>query len=269
MFSKLFNTPKKINYSSNYTLIESLTSNSTSITTNREETAKKVNHILLPPSTAEAQAETQATTAKVTARTTQKQCFSIDNILSPQECQNIIHHTEQTGLFKPAMLNIGLGREIYDPDARNSDRCIIDDINFAQTLFERIQDYVPHIHKDSSGRSWKAVALNERFRVLRYNEGHAFPWHGDGSYMRNTNELSFYTIMIYLNSGDGVDFVGGATSFVRPGSDWCSDSNIVHYNPKAGSVVVFDHKINHEGAKLLHGTKYAIRTDLMYRRMCE
>jgi len=45
--------------------------------------------------------------------------------------------------FKPALLNVGFGREDYRPETRNSERCIIDHSSFAETLFRRIQDMLP------------------------------------------------------------------------------------------------------------------------------
>jgi len=228
-------------------------------------------------------------------------CKSIGNILTPEECTNIISHTEQSGLYKPAMINAGFGREIYDPDARNSDRCIIDDANFANAIFDRLIQgsstgskvsngsdndnhncIIPFIHT-SSGMKWEAVGLNERFRILRYKEGNAFPWHRDGNYMRHSKERSFYTIMIYLNSGDGIDYRGGSTLFqfdfditkhgrgrgrerdCESESESENKAATVEYVPQAGGVVVFDHRILHEGARVEEGTKYAIRTDVMYR----
>ena len=42
--------------------------------------------------------------------------------------------------------------------------------------------------------------------------------------------------------------------------------DFTEYVPKSGSVLVFDHELFHEGALLKEGVKYAIRTDVMYRR---
>lgn len=62
--------------------------------------------------------------------------------------------------------------------------------------------------------------------------------------------------MIYLNEGNGTDFVGGSTNFVSSVSRQRIISEVV---PECGMVLVFDHRLNHEGDKLLSGTKYAIR----------
>ena len=44
-----------------------------------------------------------------------KLCRSMDNILSFRECDAIIARSEEAG-FKPALLNVGFGREVYRPD---------------------------------------------------------------------------------------------------------------------------------------------------------
>jgi len=166
-------------------------------------------------------------------------------------------------LFSPALINIGCGQEIYDPEYRNSQRCIIDDIDFAKRLFERIQPYLPSTTMTHSGRKYTAKGFNERFRVLKYEKDHSFPWHRDGNFMRNTREQSFQTVMIYLNNGGNEDYSGGSTLFETFHHNGAK--SIVEYVPKAGSVVIFNHRIPHEGEKVRGGVKYAIRTDLMYQ----
>lgn len=255
-------TLQKVNYSSNYTLIECLVLPSTSNEIDEQEEGKNDAVITSRTAVPTSSNNTSTKTVILPFSQTHKHCFSINNILSSTECTNIISHTEQSGLYKPAMISVGFGREIYDPEARSSDRCIIDDIDFAQVLFNRIKDYVPSSRDDGSGNEWDIVGLNERFRILRYSKDHIFPWHYDGNFMRNSQERSFMTIMIYLNDGGGVDFEGGSTLF-RPGN---GEDDVVEYVPGKGDVVVFDHRILHEGAKLVQGKKYAIRTDIMYRR---
>lgn len=99
-------------------------------------------------------------------------------------------------------------------DYRKSDRCIIDSNELAAQLWDRIQTYVPQVH-----RSRKAVGINERFRFLRYNPGDFFDRHRDGSYARglekgpeHEGEVSMITVQIYLSSVEG----GGATTVYNP-----------------------------------------------------
>jgi len=191
-----------------------------------------------------------------------KLCKSVDSILSTQECNAIIARAEEAG-FKPALLNTGFGIEVYRPELRSSDRCIIDDIPFAEHMFERVREVLPETFEERN-TGWKICGLNERMRILRYEKGNSFPPHFDGCFRRNNGmEQSFHTVMIYLNSGgeDG-SFQGGSTVF----HSRTSNENFTDYVPRCGSMLVFDHELLHEGALLERGVKYAIRTDVMYTR---
>ncbi|KAL3936073.1 MAG: hypothetical protein SGBAC_008527, partial [Bacillariaceae sp.] len=199
-----------------------------------------------------------------------KSCFVIRHVMSSKECTNTISRAEKSG-FRQALVNVG-GGEMLIADYRNSDRCIIDDHTFAETLFERIKGMLPETIEGIEGieglegSTWKLKGLNERMRILRYGEGHFFAEHRDGAYYRNRNEISFLTIMIYLNDGTK-DFVGGATNFVASPRGERINRIISEVVPGTGMVLVFDHRLNHEGARLFSGKKYAIRTDVMYERI--
>jgi hypothetical protein len=66
-------------------------------------------------------------------------------------------------------------------------------------------------------------------------------------------------MMLYLNSG-GADFQGGGTSFFNARGERFATA------PRAGSVLLFEHFLEHQGDELLGGVKYAIRSDVMYKR---
>ena len=95
------------------------------------------------------------------------------------------------------------------------------------------------------------MGLNERFRYYRYAPGQAFRWHCDGSFVRCETQRSLLTFMVYLNEAFG----GGATEF--------EDRSIV---PQTGGAIVFDHHLCHQGAEVTHGTKYVLRSDIMFER---
>ena len=77
-----------------------------------------------------------------------------------------------------------------------------------------------------------------------------FKKHRDQSYIRNENESSYHTLLIYLNE----NFIGGETTFEN-----------LKIKPKKGSCLIFFHDLEHEGTKLTSGKKYILRTDIMYR----
>jgi len=169
--------------------------------------------------------------------------FTIDNFLSRQECADYIAQSEQIG-FEEAVISTDEGDRIMK-DARNNDRILYDNPDLAATLFERALPWLPN---EIDG--WKPCGMNERFRFYRYTPDQFFKWHQDGTFRRSEHEESFLTFIIYLND----DYTGGATQF-----PW------EQITPKAGSVLVFPHRLRHQGAKIAAGTKYVLRTDVMYR----
>ena len=68
------------------------------------------------------------------------------------------------------------------------------------------------------------------------------------------SEMSHITIQLYLNEG----FKGGSTTFLH-------HLEKLECVPKIGRVLVFEHKIFHEGSALIEGRKYTCRTDVMYK----
>ena len=106
------------------------------------------------------------------------------------------------------------------------------------------------------GKDHKIVSLNERLRFLRYDPGQKFEPHMDGMYVRPDGiEKSFITVQLYLNGG----FKGGATTFLND-----FESERLEVVPEPGRVLIFEHRLLHEGSALIEGRKYACRTDAMY-----
>lgn len=203
---------------------------------------------------------------------------SINNVFTETECDDLIKRSEEAG-YEEALVNVGRGRQQKIKDVRNSDRCIIDDPELAETIWQRVRSAIEtvgdeekqaaNLHKvidhrrDCSyqSRNMWAVGLNERLRFLRYDPGQYFKPHSDGSFFRQRGERygeqSFVTLQLYLNEG----FLGGETTFL--GDD---DSMSIPFTPKTGSVLLFDHTLCHEGSLLTKGRKYVIRTDVMYTK---
>jgi len=183
-----------------------------------------------------------------------KLAFVLENVYSPQECEEMIRLTEAKG-YEPALVNIGGGRQMLMTDYRNSDRCIIDDEIMADGIFQRIKKYIPGDFKHCQLRS-----LNERLRFLRYDPGQYFASHRDGTYVRESGpkcgERSCITVQLYLNGG----FEGGSTTFLSN-----DERERVEVVPKPGLVLIFQHDILHEGSAVTKGRKYSMRTDVMYR----
>jgi hypothetical protein len=104
------------------------------------------------------------------AEDTGKLAFILLNVFTPEECQQWIEMTEKRG-YSPALINVG-SRSVLMKDVRNNDRCMIDDVDMAQKIFERIKPYLPNVWK-----THQLVGLNERLRFLRYDPGQKFESH--------------------------------------------------------------------------------------------
>lgn len=169
---------------------------------------------------------------------------TVTDVLSEQECQDLIALTEAQG-YEAAPITTALGF-VHAPEVRNNRRVMIDDPARAAWLWDRVRPHVP-----SERLGWRVVGLNERFRYYRYEPGQYFRWHMDGAFRRSPAEQSLLTLMVYLND----DVVGGATEF--------ADADRVL--PATGKALMFDHHVLHQGAPVREGVKYVLRTDVMYR----
>lgn len=172
---------------------------------------------------------------------------TVEGILSAEECAAHIGRAERAG-FDPAPIVTAFGEAVRD-DVRNNSRVMVDDAELAARLWARAAEHVPVFLK---GR--QAIGLNERFRTYRYRPGQRFDWHADGAFRRANGEVSQLSLIMYLND----DFTGGETAI--------TDQVI---RPKRGMALFFRHELLHEGRAVLSGTKYVLRTDVMYGRVGE
>jgi predicted 2-oxoglutarate/Fe(II)-dependent dioxygenase YbiX len=169
----------------------------------------------------------------------------VHDFLGRAECAELVGRIESIGPGA-APITVGGGQQVMMPDIRNNDRVMFEDVALAASLFERLRPALP-------AREDTAVGLNERFRGYRYTAGQRFQPHYDGAYVRNERERSEITVLLYLSDG----FLGGDTLF--------NDLN-VRVTPKTGMALLFEHPVLHEGCAVLAGTKYVLRSDVMYRR---
>jgi prolyl 4-hydroxylase len=168
--------------------------------------------------------------------------FTVSGFLAAPECDSYIALSESRG-FGDAPIETSFGPTMMK-DVRNNSRVMIDDPSLAQLVWERSSAYVPN-----TLAGHHAVGVNERFRFYRYDPGQTFRWHRDGYFARPGGERSRLTLMVYLND----DFDGGETRFER---------SVI--TPVKGTALFFVHYLVHEGAEVLRGRKYVMRTDVMY-----
>ncbi|CAJ1347086.1 unnamed protein product [Effrenium voratum] len=191
--------------------------------------------------------------------------FVLHDAFSEEECQQLIELTEQMGYTEDAP--VSLGRNI-----RHNENCVwIADEETSRVAFERCADLLPN---DTDTNI--PVGINRRWRFYKYNVGDIFRPHLDGSWagsgIDSTGNLvhdifgdrwSKMSWVLYLND----NFQGGGTRFIlkRFGMD------LVREVPaRRGSVLCFFHgehplSLLHEGALVTAGTKYIVRSEVLYK----
>lgn len=198
----------------------------------------------------------------------------ISNVLSPTECDQLIKLTESAGYDQDAPTR--LGRHV-----RQNENCVlVANEAFNDIIFERCRGKLPAM---SCGG--ELCGINRRWRFYKYHCGDIFRahidpggWTGSG-FDKNGgligdcfgDRVSQMTFLLYLND----EFDGGETRFfvnpVRPClGDAGQCSQIVSVSPSQGTALCFFHGNHalspwHEGGKLTAGTKYVLRSDVLYK----
>jgi len=169
--------------------------------------------------------------------------YIIQNFWTKEKCDLFIKETEAKG-YRDATIDAGMGQRVVK-SVRNNKRVMYVDSDLASDIWTNLSQFVPQRIGNSN-----VVGLNEMFRFYRYNPEEEFKRHRDQSFIRNNQESSYYTFMIYLND----NFEGGETTF--------ADKTI---QPLTGMALIFLHSLEHAGSLIKKGTKYVLRTDIMYR----
>jgi hypothetical protein len=204
--------------------------------------------------------------------------FGLAHVLSRQECQQLIQCADTMG-FRP-------DHPITIDTSTGIDSCewLVDD-SIAGPLWERVRDHLPVTPPPSGGgtaNNMTLAGLNARWRCFRYAKHAVYRPHidgswpdcrlaADGTYHTNQNGRSYYTFLLYLND----DFEGGETVFYSSNDNDSNGSSQQSKKitargivPTAGCVLVFPQgnlaSLVHEGAAVTRGTKYIIRTDVVY-----
>jgi hypothetical protein len=201
----------------------------------------------------------------------------IDGALSRTECEELLKAAEATsnGTWERAMVNVGMGQQRMITDMRNCGRIIWDSKDVVDRIWSRLADVaevqeilrlakVPRIFGNGPAKRnevWTFTRPNERMRFLKYTGGEYFHAHQDGTYETpDRRERSYFTLHLYLS--DAAEKDGGATAFHSMSMHTAKDVKVF---PKQGRVLIFQHRgLLHSGDEVTGGTKYTMRTDLMY-----
>lgn len=215
--------------------------------------------------------------------------FTLDPLLTEKECKMFIAMGEERGFKKSSVSGGGHGRT-GNEDPVTSSYAVLDDFDTATLLWNRCKAFIPptvdHLAKNphfAPKQGWKPHSVCPRLRLYRYGPGDSFPEHIDYK-TRKTDVLedgtrvvyqSVYTMLIYLNE----EFEGGKTGywpdhagihcrFLRK-EEQQHDSVKAHQvsvTPTTGLDVLQDQNILHEGLPVKQGTKYILRTDVIFER---
>ncbi len=182
--------------------------------------------------------------------------FTVSDFISSKECDTHIAMSEEIG-FEEALVTTERGA-IRAADLRNNDRVMFKSEEIANWLWGLAEEFVP---VEFEGR--RAVGINELIRFYRYDVNQQFKWHQDFPYERDNGQKSYLTLLIYLNDA----FEGGETLF----DDSCSEESFddVVVIPQPGMALFFEHSTYHKGEVVTEGTKYVMRTDVMYSALEE
>lgn len=168
--------------------------------------------------------------------------FSIPGFLSSDECRWYIEEAEKIG-FEAAGVRMKDGSQQKMLNIRNNDRIGHQSEEWAEKLWARLSGFpIPEIEGQ------RAVGLASLFRFYRYAPGQRFKMHKDGGLKEGEYE-SRLSFLVYLNAG----YEGGETDF-----------KAFKIHPEEGMALLFVHQTWHEGRELSKGTKYVLRSDVLY-----
>lgn len=203
--------------------------------------------------------------------------YQLLNVLSRDECQRLIELSEGLGYLPDAA--VSLPREI-----RHNDNVVwVTDAATDDIIWRRVASQVAQNLMLFDNR--QPLGLNARFRFYRYGVDDYFAFHTDGAWPGSRvidgelvvnaypDRYSLQTFLIYLND----DFDGGATRFLVNADDPTRPADRygrvveVDVRTPAGGVLCFPHGPHplhciHSSEPITRGTKYIIRTDLLFER---
>lgn len=179
--------------------------------------------------------------------------WTAPGLFTPAECESILDGVAGAE-WLAATVNRAEGRAV-DAHLRDNTVAVVRDASLAADLFRRVRPHVPErmsTELGSRGRTELDVAgVFLPVRVYRYEVGQHFGLHQDQSYFGPAGEVSLLTLLVYLNEG----FEGGETEFPEQGRTIA---------PSTGTALLFQHRVLHAGNRVLAGTKYVLRSDVLY-----
>lgn len=213
--------------------------------------------------------------------------FCVDGLSSEEELGVLLKELNKLE-WTPVGQNGMLKGFSLDKDKIGSYRATYFSQRFADLLWARIAPNFPVVRvmdeytpTDWDGDYvWRAIGISPLMRFIRYTKDGLLVPHYDATYEYSDNKRTLMSVVLYLTENPTED--GGATRFIldsqrhlrlkeRHYADWqrlAEDRDILAtVQPRAGSALIFDHRILHDSAQLLgDNTKTIMRTDVVFER---
>lgn len=178
---------------------------------------------------------------------------TVDDVLTPDACRRYIDRFEAgRPHVAPIIRKDGVG---VDEAVRNNERIMWDDPAEARSILDALHREMQATDRGvpAKFRGGALVGANPRLRLYRYRPGQRHGTHWDSEVeLEGGTILSRLTLVLYLND----DFTGGQTRFPE------LDATV---SARPGRALLFQHRLLHEACSVERGTKYVLRTDLLYR----
>ncbi|KAF5330614.1 hypothetical protein D9619_006000 [Psilocybe cf. subviscida] len=196
------------------------------------------------------------------------QILLIDDLLTPAECKSFVKFIDSLPLELTPQKKRGEAERV-------NQRFSVSSLDFAQRMHALITPHLPSFPYPTSVRRLPAAtdqprlpqSCNSNIRVYKYSPGQYFGPHYDDS-VRDplTGAKSEWTLLIYLTGmEDGVE--GGETLFYKDERGKPRQTLVPAL--KRGTALLHRHGqecMLHEGSPVLKGTKYVLRSDLMFMK---
>jgi len=205
--------------------------------------------------------------------------FVIDNLLEAAECQALIqlaHKLSSKGFHyvTEAAHTDGMSHIVRLQEPNKHKLSVFEHPPSTNRLWDRLKPIVlKHTHQFMNHtKCGPPLGLNPRLRVLRYDasDNDVFEPHFDATTRvisdingKCCDTTSLLTVLVYLNDGGGKDFDGGETFYLDSVSPK-SHADEISIVSSCGKAVVFEHDLYHASVPLRFGTKYVLRTDVLF-----
>ncbi|KAJ7489830.1 hypothetical protein B0H11DRAFT_2156668 [Mycena galericulata] len=193
----------------------------------------------------------------------ENQIILLDDIFTPAECKSFVKFIDSLPLELTPPKKRGEAE-------RHNHRYSVTSVDFAKRLHTVFAPHLPPFlpargRRANTGISREAHSFNSNIRVYKYTpQQHFGPHYDDDCRDTMTGAKSEWTLLLYLTGyEDGVE--GGETLFYQNGKDTSKD--VIKAPLTRGTALLHRHGqecLLHEGSPVLRGTKYVLRSDIMF-----